>query len=171
MMRETPTLSDYAQDIAPRAEEQPAASYLAPCKPTSFSPELLDFYGDSTTILNKIDNHDLRLGDRRVYFLLVESATSAEVRFFERVSDELVAVFSWSGTTAGDLKSRINEAILANRGINCIGEQLKKLISDRLEVRLEGTVPAPVSPRAAFAHTIRNNDSDGYLRATAALLC
>lgn len=148
-----------------------APSFLAPCKPKSWNPEVFDFYGDAAGILDKIDDAQLELSDRRMYFLLVESQTSAEVRFFERFNEELAAVFSWTGESAGDLKSRIGEVILANRGVNCVGEQLKALVTDSLSIQLEGTVPAPLTSRAAFAHTIRNNNSDGYLRATTALLC
>lgn len=148
-----------------------APAHLMACKPTSWNPTIFDFYGDAASILDKIDGTELQLADRRMYFLLVESASSAEIRFFERVSDELVAVFSWSGESAGDLKACIEEAVLANRGVNCVGEQLKMLVTDSLPVTLEGTVPAPLTSRAAFAHTIRNNGSDGYLRATTALLC
>lgn len=170
-MTGTPAPQDVMQAVPIAAEDQATAAHLRGCKTASFSPEVTDFYGSAATILQKIDDYDLDIGDRRIYFLLVESATGAEIRFFERVSEELAAVYSWSGESAGDLKARIAEAILANRGINCIGEQVKALVADSFEVRLEGTVPAPVSPRAAFAHTIRNNDKDGFIRATTGLLC
>lgn len=158
--------SDGAAVVAAAVE---TPTYLGPCVAKSWNPEVFDFYGDAASILDKIDDAQLELGDRRMYFLLVESQTGAEIRFFERVNDELTAVFSWSGESAGDLKTRIGDVILDNHGVNCVGEQLKALVTKNLSVQLEGTVPAPTTSRAAFAHTIRNNSE--YLRATTALLC
>jgi len=163
--------ANVTQEAVPTANSQETPSYLAPCKPLSFSPEVFDFYGDPETVIEKIDNQHLPITERRMYFLLVESAQAAEMRFFERVSAELTAVFSWSGQSATELKTRIDEAVLTNRGVNCIGEQLKALINEGVELNLEGTVPAPATSRAAFAHTVRNNGAEGYLRATTGLLC
>ena len=141
------------------------------CKAYSWTPEVHDFYGDAESIIRKMDSLPVDLGDRRVYFLLVEHSQGAEVRFFERIDDTSVAVLSWCGATAGDLKARIADAILVNRGVHCIGEQTKNLILKAVDARPLGVVPAPVSPRAAFAHTIRNCGKDTFIRATAGLFC
>lgn len=159
------------QTAIPTAASQETPSYLGPCAGFSWSPEVFDFYGNPEAVIEKIDGQKLPVTERRMYFLLVESAQGAEMRFFERVSEGLAAVFSWSGESAVELKSRIDRAVLSNRGVNCIGEQLKALIAEGVELNLEGTVPAPATPRAAFAHTIRNNGGDGYVRATTAMLC
>jgi hypothetical protein len=150
---------------------QQAPALEAGCKTYSWTPEVHDFYGDAESVIRKMDTLPMELGDRRVYFLLVEHADGAEVRFFERIDDTQVAVLSWRGESAGDLKSRIADTILTNRGVNCVGAQTKDLIMNAVDASLLGSVPAPVSPRAAFSHTIRNCGRDKFMRATAGLLC
>lgn len=167
------TTTDHAHAV-PTAESQETPAYLGPCAAASFSPEVYDFYGDTSTVLDKIDAQELPISERhqrRMYFLMAESAQGSEIRFFERVDEAHAAVFSWSGQAAADLRSRIDAAVLANRGVMCIGEQLKSLLGDQIALNLEGTVPAPATARAAFAHTVRNNGGDGFLRATTAMLC
>ena len=141
------------------------------CFEASWSPEIHDLYGDAETILSKMDGLPMELGDRRVYALMVEGPTSAEVRFFEQVDPENWAILSWQGGKLGDLPSRLDEVVLKNRGIHCVGEQVKALLTSAVKLELQGIVPAPASARAAFAHPIRAHSKGEFVRASAALLC
>lgn len=141
------------------------------CSATAWNPEVHDFYGDAETILSKIDAMKMGLGDRRVYTLLVESADAAEVRFFEQVDAANWAVFTWHGSSLGDLSAKLSRRMLDNQGVHCIGEQVKTVITDTVSVELRGVVPAPASPRAAFAHPLRAYGPGTFMRATVALLC
>ena len=164
------TTTDHPSAV-PTAASQETPDYLAPCASATFSPEIYDFYGDTATVLGKIDAQELPIAERRMYFLMVESSKGSEIRFFERVDEAHAAVFSWTGHAAADLRSQIDTAVLANRGVMCIGEQIKSLLGDQIALNLEGTVPAPATARAAFAHTVRTNGENGFLRATTAMLC
>jgi hypothetical protein len=153
------------------ADLQDAEVVALGCKTFSWSAEAHDFYGDAETILGKMDAMSMQLAERRVFLLLVESNDSAEVRFFEQVQDGVWAVSTWSGESLGDLPKQIASMILANQGVHCVGEQVKALTNASVDLKLAATVPAPASPRAAFAHTVRAHGKEKYIRATVALLC
>jgi len=148
-----------------------AAEPTLGCKTYSWSPEVHDLYGDAEAILEKVDTMDMHLDDRRVYALVIAGEGSAEVRFFEQVDAENWAVLSWQGADLDGLHGRLAETVLANRGIHCVGEQVKALLTGAVDLELQGIVPAPTSPRAAFAHTLRAHGTNKFIRATTALLC
>jgi len=89
---------------------------------------------------------------------------------YEKQENNQYAVHRWSGEATGSLKEDINNAILANRGIACVGEQTKAIVGRIAELRAEGTIPAPVSARAAFGHPVLRHRTD-YIRTTVYLLC
>jgi hypothetical protein len=144
---------------------------FARCAHYSFRPSVYSFFGNAEDILAKMDAIPDNLSDLRTFILAVESDTTAEVRLFERIEGDKWAVSSWHGGSIGDLNARMTDAIMANAGVLCVGEQLKALIKGELDVALEGFVPAPASARAAFGHSVRALGEDGFLRATTALLC
>jgi hypothetical protein len=150
------------------ALQEPVATQLG-CDDAKWSPEVYTFYGDASAILRKIDRVPMELTRRRVFFLIAEGGNSAELRFFERSDDDRWAVYSWSGEDA-DLANRVAKVILDNRGVHCVGEQVKHSLKS-LTIHSEGLVPAPESARAAFAHTIRAHGENHYIRATVGLLC
>jgi hypothetical protein len=142
------------------------------CGQASFQPEVLSFYGDSTTVLNKIEElKTVSLSRLRVYMFLVETADAAELSLLERVngSDEYT-VSHWRGASAGDLREQITSRMLSNRGVLCIGEQSKALLAKRVAATKVGVVPAPASVRAAFGHTIQKYGNN-YMRLTVFLFC
>jgi hypothetical protein len=51
----------------------------------------------------------------------------------------------------------------------CIGEMAKGLLKN-LKLKDEGTIPAPISGRAAFGHAIKDS-GDAFLRVSVFLLC
>ncbi|GAA1218374.1 hypothetical protein GCM10009578_071160 [Streptomyces rhizosphaericus] len=140
------------------------------CVAYSWTPEVHDFYGDPEAILHKMDGLDMELSDRRIFVLLTESAGQAQVRFFERAEDGQYTVSTWSGDSLDGLGGSLADTILANRGIHCVGEQTRAVLAP-LGMQVQGTVPAPASHRAAFAHTVRGHGEGTFTRATCALLC
>jgi hypothetical protein len=141
------------------------------CAFYSFRPSVYSFFGEAESILEKMDAIPDKLSDLRTFILAVENDSSAEVRLYERVDGDKWAVSSWSGPAIGDLNARMADAIMANSGVLCIGEQLKGLLTSELDLTLEGVVPAPASARAAFGHAVRGLGTDTFMRATTALLC
>lgn len=165
-------VSDQCTSIAfPQLDNVPFLD--AACSGMSFEPEVLQFYGDSTSIAHKLEDDRMRLPERRLYILLLETAGSAELALFEKDGREpsLVNVSSWRGRTLGDLRDRLTSLILDNRGIACVGEQSKALVEASVTTASLGSIPAPVSAKAAFSHLLRRNASGEYMRMSVLLLC
>src|SRR5262245_37003327 len=107
------------------------------CEEESWSPEVLAFYGDSDAILRKLDKFDMSLPRRRVFIFHLETDKEAEVAFFERASKTTHRVFRWKGRPSGKLVDQINKAIIANKGVACVGEQTKAIVSKLRSVKDE----------------------------------
>jgi hypothetical protein len=151
-------------------KSNPPDTKPGPCSQASFEPEVLSFYGDSAAVLKKLDEFEMNLPNRRVYMFMLESSGTAELSLFERKDDTNVQVAQWRGTSLAELREKISTGLLENRGIACVGEQTKSLVKAKLSPADMGAIPAPVSARAAFAHTIKKY-GDNYIRVTVFLLC
>lgn len=148
-----------------------------PCTDTamsrSFSPEVHAFYGDGKTVVRKLDEFNASVADRRVYLFTLETANKAEVSLFEKHDAEADScdVFSWTGDSLGNLPSLVGSSILSNRGVACVGEQTKALVTKYLSpIHREQGIPSPATPRAAFGHTL-NRYKEEYVRAICYMLC
>ena len=140
------------------------------CDAGSWSPEVYTFYGDSATVLSKVDAVKMQLPERRMYLVAVEGTNGAEVRLFQREGkSSKFRVWSWKGKSLGALNQQISQAIADNRGVACVGEQTKAIITKAVSPKDLGAVPAPVNGRAAFSHAI--NAASGFVRTTVYLLC
>lgn len=151
----------------PEAGEQP---FRAKCANYSYQPEVIAYFGDSKTITGKLDNDQMGLPDRRGYLLLVETKGTAELAFFEREDEQLFKVYKWEGASLGDFRENLTNVILENRGIACVGAQAKSMVNVKFNPADLGTIPMPLSARAAFGHMLKKYE-DQYLRVTVLLLC
>lgn len=140
------------------------------CEDLSYQPEIRSLFGDSATIIAKLDDDQMGLTKRRAYLLMVEKKGSAEFSFFERVDRDNFRVSQWEGETLGDMREKLTEVLLANRGIACVGEQTKLIVKASFHPDDRGTIPMPLSARAAFSHILKKHGND-YLRVTVLLLC
>jgi len=148
----------------------PAAWAGVGCEEDSRSPEVYTFYGDSATVLSKVANVKMQLPERRMYMVVVEGDNGAEVRLFERAAKtNKFHVWSSKVKDVADLNQQISKAIIENRGVACVGEQTKALVTKGVSPQDLGSIPAPVNGRAAFAHAI--SGAKGFVRATIYLLC
>ena len=151
----------------------PAAPYLdAACSDASFSPEVVQYYGDSAAVLGRLEKADLHVSERRAYLMLIETADSAQLMLFERTTpaEPLVRVSQWKGASLGDLREQLTSLILDNRGIACIGQQSASVIKAMYRPGDLGSIPAPRSASAAFAHPVKAFGAD-YMRVSLFLLC
>lgn len=157
------TVTDPANRLTPNQQRLKCASY-------SFQPEVIAYFGDSSTVISKLDDDRMGLSDRRGYLLLIETKQSAEFSFFERDDDKHFRVYQWHGASLGDLREQLTNVILENRGIACIGAQTKSIVKARFNPEDLGTIPTPLSAQAAFSHALKKY-GDQYLRVTVLLLC
>ncbi|MFD7665629.1 hypothetical protein [Streptomyces sp. NPDC059788] len=153
-----------------KTPERDAADMAAVCRQYSWTPEVHDLYGDPESILRKMDAQNMELTERRIFVLLTESEGLAQVRFFEQVKGKEYAVSAWTGESLGGVGGALGDTILKNKAVNCVGEQVRGLLST-FAMDSPTTVSAPANARAAFAHTVRAHGEDTFTRATFALLC
>jgi ketosteroid isomerase-like protein len=144
----------------------------ADCARYSFEPEVRQYFGDSDAVLRKLDVDEMGLSNRTGYILMIETKDTAELAMFDRVSfkDDTARVARWEGRSAAELRERLTNLMLQNRGIACIGQQSKALVKASLSTQDLGAIPVPVSARAAFGHFVKKYGPE-YLRVTAFLLC
>jgi hypothetical protein len=142
----------------------------AGCKAQSWSPEVVSLYGDRQTVIEKLGNFDMDLPNRRIYMFLLETEQNAELALFEESAQSKYRVSRWKGTPRKDLRQSVDEAIIQNKGVACVGEQTKAIVKKLPELRDEGEIPAPATGAAAFSHAIRGATGD-YVRTTIYLLC
>jgi hypothetical protein len=174
-------LSQQKQNEEPKKPVFKAVS-TAGCRIGSYEPEVHSFYGDPAAVTGKIEHFEMHLPDRRVFMFLVESTKSAQLSLFELAKDkddqsgkgsadkdEMFHVWTWEGKSAGELREKATETILANKGVLCVGEQVKALVMS-LQPQDKGVVPAPKTALAAFGHAIKGYDEQ-YIRLTVFLLC
>jgi hypothetical protein len=140
------------------------------CEAESWAPEVITFYGDSETVIRKLGKFEMNLSGRRVFALLVEGNKETEIRVFERSAPGTYSVSLWKGALTPTLRGNIDKSIIDNKGVNCVGEQTKGIVSQLPELKTESEIPAPASAKGAFAHPIRNMSAP-YVRATVYLLC
>lgn len=141
----------------------------AGCEAESWSPEVLTFYGDQEAVLRKMEKFEMNLSGRRVFIFILESAGSSELSFFERATPDTYSVYRWRGRPQRDLVEKLNEAIIRNKGVNCVGEQSKAILKTLPGLEEQRDIPAPASARAAFGHQILAHKE--YMSASAYLMC
>lgn len=140
------------------------------CEAQSWSPEVISLYGDAETVIDKLSGIEKDLTTRRVFIFTLETSKKAEIAFYERSSPGKVTISRWSGSPNPSFQNQVNDAIIANKGVHCVGEQSKAIIQRLPELRKEEEVSAPVNAKAAFSHQIRAHGND-YLRTSIYLMC
>jgi hypothetical protein len=141
------------------------------CLNSSRNPELYSFYGDKDVIVESLARIPAKLSERRVFLQTTQGDSSADVRLYERQEDGTFTVTEWTTGQTTRLLADIDKAIIANKGVNCVGEQVKAILVKELKKgKVSTAVPAPASPEAAFGHPVKNA-SGGFIKTTIAILC
>jgi hypothetical protein len=140
------------------------------CEVESWSPEVISIYGDAETIIDKMGGIDKDLTTRRVYIFTLETAKAAEIAFYERTSPGKVTISRWSGKPDPSFYNAVNNAIIENKGVHCVGEQTKAIVSKLSELKKDQEVAAPVNAKAAFSHQVRARGGE-YMRTSVYLMC
>src|SRR4029077_11389997 len=136
------------------------------CRQSSWSPELYSLYGAKSTIVEKLGNIPAKLSERRVFLQVTQGDSSAYVKLYEQQKDGTFTVTEWTTPEIPDLLADIDKAIVANKGVNCVGEQVKSILAKELkEGKVSNSVAAPASPKAAFAHSV-NEASGEFIKST-----
>jgi hypothetical protein len=141
------------------------------CTESSWNPELYTLYGAKASIIEKLAKLPLKLSERRVFLQVTQGDSSASVKLFEKQKDGTYTITEWTTKQTASLLAAIDKAIVSNKGVNCVGEQVKAVLAKELkEGKVLKNVAAPVSSKAAFAHAINNATGD-FIKCALHLLC
>ncbi len=141
------------------------------CQHQSWNPEVYTYYGEPAIIIQKLASVPVTLSERRVFVQITQGESSADVRLFEQQEDKSFTVTEWTTKQSSLLLAKIDKAITANQGINCVGEQVEGTLASALkEGKVTKGVPAPVSTQAAFAHPVKNA-SGKFIKVIIYVLC
>ena len=155
-----------------REDTKPFQAVSRPgCHYRSWTPEVFSFYGDPAQVTVKLDNFDMDLPNRRILMFIVETTNEAQLSLYELNPKEVdkFHLWTWKGKSARDLREKATETILANKGIECVGDQIKGLVKG-LKPDVKGDMPGPKTARDAFGPVILGYGTE-YIRLTVFLLC
>jgi hypothetical protein len=142
------------------------------CNEASWNPESYSFYGEKDKIVEKFGNiSTTKLADRRVFLQVTQGDAKADVKLYERQKDGKFTVTEWAANQTSRLLADIDKAIVANKGVNCVGEQVKGILGKQLkEGKISKDIPAPESLPAAFAHPVKEA-TGAFIKSVIFLLC
>jgi hypothetical protein len=91
---------------------------------------------------------------------VTQGDAGGNVKLFERHQDGSYTVTEWSPRHTSELIVAIDKAIMANKGVNCVGEQMKAVLRQLGKGHTVENVAAPASAAAAFAHAVKESSGD-----------
>jgi len=171
-------VSALAEDQSPTPSVSPSATASASpprggdaCNYASWNPEVYSFYGAKENVAEKVSRLPLKLSEHRVFVQITQGEAWAQVKMFELQKDGTFTVTEWEGKDTSRLACDIDKAIMANKGVNCVGEQMKAAIVKALNKgKVSDSVAAPETPAAAFGHSIKAAKGD-FIKCAVIVAC
>jgi hypothetical protein len=153
-----------APSTAPSASATPSALPSASPGPTncnrmSWSPESHTFYGKKEVIVDKLATLSPP-SEHRVFLQITQGESEGNVRLYEKRQNGGYTVTEWSPHHTSELLVELDKTIMANKGVNCVGEQMKAVLKRLGKGKTHEDVAEPVSPEAAFAHPVKEARGD-----------
>jgi hypothetical protein len=139
--------------------------YAQRCTQNSASVEEHSFYGSKEIVTEKVAKMPVDLSERRVFLQITQSGRAdgakADVKMFEKQDDGSFAITQWTKATARDLFDKLDDAIIKNKGTNCVGKAMKDVLTKNLGTEKPGTpLSAPTSPTDAFGPSVQEASGD-----------
>jgi len=153
------------------ASVYPSPSGVPACNNASWNPEVYSFYGAKENVAEKVSRLPLKLSEHRVFVQITQGEAWAQVKMFELQKDGTFTVTECEGKDTSRLACDIDKAIMANKGVNCVGEQMKAAIVKALNKgKVSNSVAAPETPAAAFGHSIKAAKGD-FIKSEVIVAC
>ena len=135
------------------------------CSQNSASVEVHSFYGSKEIVTEKVANLPVDLSERRVFLQITQSGRTdgamIGVKLFEQQKDGSFAITEWTKAKAPGLFDEIDDAIIKNKGKNCVGEAMKAVLTKKLGTgKLVAPLAAPTSPKDAFGPSVQDASGD-----------
>lgn len=165
--------SAYSQEPTPSPEETPTPprTVMGGCNHSGWNTEVYRFYGAKETLIEKVTQLPREILKRRVFLQVTQGDSVAEIKLFERQPNGTFNVTEWTKKDSADLFTDIDRAIMANKAVDCVGEQVTGvLIKDLKKGRTTEGVSAPESPKSAFSHSIRQISGE-FIQTTIIVMC
>jgi hypothetical protein len=124
------------------------------CKRASSHTELYGFCGTKEGIIKKIASLPVQLSDRRVFVQLTQGDSGGEVKLFERQDNGTFKVTTWSTPETSMLLAEIDKTMFDNKGVNCVGEEVKNVLEANLKNPTVTEVAGFNTPAAAFTDSV-----------------
>lgn len=144
----------------------------AGCNDASWNPESYSFYGEKAKIIEKFGKVSTTpLSERRVFLQVTQGKSEADIKLYERAKDGKFTVTEWATPNTSHLLAQIDRAIVDNKGVNCVGEQVKGILVKELKHgKVTEAIPAPESLKAAFGHSVEKATGE-FIKSVIFLLC
>jgi hypothetical protein len=144
----------------PSASPEPTGTPLPTCNYSSKTPEEHTFYGEKEIITQKLSDWSAKPSEHRVMVQITQGDSGGEVKLFERHENGRYTVTDWSPRHTAELIAAIERAIMANKGVNCVGEQMKAVLKKLGKGHTVEDVAEPASASAAFSHAVKESSGD-----------
>lgn len=163
-----------AEDPSPGPSPTPTP-YWEHCPLNSASVEVHSFYGSKETVAKKVSDLPENLSERRVFLQITQSGRTdgddTAVKLFEQQKDGSFTVTEWTKVKAPGLFDEVDDAIIKNKGKNCVGEATKAVLTKKLGPgKPAASLKAPVSPKDAFAPSVQDASGD-FIKSTVFFTC
>jgi hypothetical protein len=156
---------------SPSPSAYPSPDGTDACNYQSWNPEIYCFYGARENVTEKVSRLRLKLSEHRVFVQITQGEAWAQVKMFELQKDGTFTVTEWDGKDTFRLACDIDKAIVANKGVNCVGEQMKAAIVKALgKGKVSHSVASPETPAAAFGHSIKAAKGD-FIKSEVIVAC
>jgi hypothetical protein len=135
------------------------------CTQNSASVEVHTFYGSKEIVAEKVDKMPVDLSERRVFLQTTQSGRAddakTDVKMFEKQDDGSFAITQWTKATARDLFDKLDDAIIKNKGKNCVGKAMEAVLTKTLGTGKPVTpLTPPTSPKDAFGPSVQDASGD-----------
>jgi len=119
-------------------------------------------YGSREVILQKLGDWSEKPSEHRVFVQITQGHKAASVKFYEKhPGSNSYTVTEWEPHETAELVAALDRTIMANKGVNCVGEQMKATLHKKLgEGKTIHDVAEPASSSAAFSHSVKEAKGD-----------
>lgn len=137
------------------------------CTLNSASVEVHTFYGTKEIVTEKVAKMPADLSERRVFLQITQSGredgAKTDVKIFEKQKDGSFGITQWTKVTGRDLFDKLDDAIIKNKGKNCVGDAMKDVLTKTLGTGKTVTpLTPPTSPKDAFGPSVQDASGDFF---------
>ncbi len=160
-----------ANSPSPGETPTPTPTIMGGCNHAGWNTEIYRFCGARESMIERVSNLPPEIVQRRVFAQITQGDSGAEIKLYERQASGSFKVTFWHKDETSDLMTAADRAIVTNKGVNCVGEQVKDVLLKELgQGTAKENVPAPATPAAAFVHSLKEAKGQ-YIQTIIIVLC